>query len=145
MNAATPRYLIKGQYVKDLSFENPHAPKHLMPSDGSPKIDLNVDFKAQRFDDEHFEVTIHIAVQAMGKENPLFVTELDYAAVVQLIDVPEDRIEPILFIDCAYLIFPFARRVLADITRDGGFPPLMIEPIDFAQLYAQNKVVKQSA
>lgn len=141
----TPRFLIKGQYIKDISFENPYAPKHLMPSDGQPKIELNVDLKAQRFDDEHFEVTIHIAVQAMGKENPLFITELDYAAVVQLMDIPEERIETTLFIDCAYLIFPFARRVLADVTRDGGFPPLMIEPIDFTQLYAQNKVVKEQA
>jgi preprotein translocase subunit SecB len=135
----TPRFLIKGQYVKDLSFENPHAPQSLMGTEEKPRIDINVDIKAQRLDAQHFELTLHLAARAMGQENILFLAELDYAGIAQCVNIPDDKIEMILLIDCAFILFPFARRVMADITRDGGFPPVMLEPIDFHALYQQNK------
>ena len=72
----------------------------------------------------------------------MFIIELDYAAIVQLVNVPEDKMEQVLFIDCAAILFPFARRVLSDVTRDGGFMPMMLEPIDFAALYARNKMAE---
>ncbi len=136
---ASPRFLIKGQYIKDLSFENPHSPHSLIASEDKPKIEVSVDLKAQRFDEQHFELIMHLAARAMGPNSTLFLVELDYGAIVQLMGIPEDHIEPLLFIDCAAILFPFARRVLADVTRDGGFPPMMLEPIDFRTLYAHNK------
>jgi preprotein translocase subunit SecB len=134
-----PRFLIKGQYVKDLSFENPHSPHSLIALEEKPRIDVSVELKIQRFNEQHFEVTLHLGARALGKESTLFLLELDYAGIVQFIGIPEDKIEMILHIDCAFVLFPFARRVISDITRDGGFPPLMLEPIDFHALYLQYK------
>ena len=137
-----PRFLIKGQYVKDLSFENPHSPHSLIALDDKPKIDVSVDLKATRFNENHFELTLHLSARAKGQDSTLFLLELDYCGIVQFIQIPEDKIEMILFVDCAFVLFPFARRVISDITRDGGFPPLMLEPIDFHALYMQNKQKK---
>jgi preprotein translocase subunit SecB len=136
---AAQRFLIKGQYVKDLSFENPHSPHSLIAMDDKPKIDVSVDLKAQRFNEEHFELTLHLTARAIGQDSTLFLLELDYCGIIQFIGIPEEKIEMILMIDCAFVLFPFARRVISDVTRDGGFPPLMLEPIDFHALYLQNR------
>lgn len=141
----TPRFLIKGQYVKDLSFENPHSPHTLVKPEDKPNIEVGVALKAQRLNEEHFELTLNITANAKGQENTLFLVELDYSAIVQLVNIPEEKIEQVLFIDCAAIIFPFARRILADITRDGGFQPMMLEPIDFVALYAYNKNQQEQA
>ncbi len=138
-NDTTPRFLIKGQYVKDLSFENPHSPHSLIAVEEKPRIDFGVDLKVQRFNEQHFELTLHLTARAMGKDSTLFLAELDYSGIVQFIGIPEDKMEPILMVDCAFILYPFARRVMADVTRDGGFPPLMLEPIDFMALYTQSK------
>ncbi len=137
--APPPRFLIKGQYVKDLSFESPHAPHSLMVLEEKPRTDISMDLRVQRLNDQHFEVTLHITARATGKNGTLFLVELDYAGIVQCIDVPEEKVEALLLVDCAFVLFPFARRVVADATRDGGFPPLMMEPVDFYTLYLQNK------
>lgn len=134
-----PRFLIKGQYIKDLSFENPHAPHSLLALQEKPKIDLSVTLKSYRLEEEHYEVVLHFAMRSTGNDKTLFLMELDYAALVQCVNIPEDKIEMILFIDCAFAVFPFARRVVSDVTRDGGFPALMLEPIDFHALYQHNK------
>jgi preprotein translocase subunit SecB len=135
----SPRFLIKGQYVKDLSFENPHAPHSLIAMEEKPRIDVSVELRVQRFNEQHFEVTLHLAARAIGKESTLFLLELDYAGIIQIVNIPEDKMEMILHIDCAFVLFPFARRVISDVTRDGGFPPLMLEPIDFHALFLQYK------
>src|SRR5665213_1233080 len=134
-----PRFLIKGQYIKDLSFENPHSPHNLMALDEKPQIDVGVSLATQSFADQHFELTLKFGVRAASNKNTLFLLELDYAGIIQLVGIPEDRIEMILLVDCAHILFPFARRVVADVTRDGGFPPLLLEPIDFHSLYLQKK------
>ncbi len=134
-----PRFLVRGQYIKDLSFENPHSPQTLIAPEEKPDVKVDVSLKAQRLNEQHFEVTVKIAANAKSKEHTLFMVELDYAAIVQLVNIPEDKTEQILFIDCAAMLFPFARRVLSDVTRDGGFMPMMLDPIDFAALYAYNK------
>lgn len=133
------RFIMKGQYIKDLSFENPHAPHTLVRPEMQPTINVGVALRAQRLNDEHFELTMNITVHAKGQENTLFVVELDYSGIVQLVNIPEDKIEQVLFIDCATILFPFARRIMSDVTRDGGFQPLMMEPIDFTALYEHNK------
>ena len=82
---------------------------------------------------------MHLSAKARGKDSTLFLIELDYCGIVQFISIPDDKIEMILLIDCAFVLFPFARRVVSDVTRDGGFPPLMLEPIDFHALYLHNR------
>lgn len=132
-------FSIKGQYIKDLSFENPRAPQSLVPTEKPPAIDVNVDLKAQKLQDDIYEMTLHIAARAHSDNNVLFLVDLEYAGIFQLANIPQERLEPLLMIDCPFVLFPFARRVIADATRDGGFPPLMLDPIDFHALYVQNK------
>lgn len=139
--ASQPPYGIslKGQYIKDLSFENPRAPHSLLTLREAPGIDINVDMNAQRIQDKMFELTITISARAIHEKTTVFLTDVAYSGVFE-INAPEDaNLEQIVLIDCAFLLFPFARRVIADITRDGGFPPLQLEPIDFYALYAQNR------
>lgn len=127
-----PRVQAVSQYIKDLSFENPASPA--MPQ-GRPAIDLGVDLQARRLDQQHFEVVLKLRVSATYENKPLFMLELAYAGVFMIVNVPDDVLQQILLVDCAHLIFPFARRVVADTVRDGNLPPLMIEPIDFHSLY----------
>ena len=137
-------FLVKGQYIKDLSFENPHAPQSLTNVTARPAIDVNVDLKAQKLQEGFYEMTLHLAARATAEGNTLFLAELAYAGIFQLINIPEDRVEALLMVDCPFVLFPFARRVIADVTRDGGFPPLMLDPIDFHALYRQNKAKEKA-
>ena len=136
---------INGQYVKDLSFENPNAPFSLTQQASAPKIEVNLNLEAKSLPDNVFEVAMQITAKASVEENSLFVAELTYAGLFTLINVPEDQKEMILLIHCPSILFPFARRVLSDATRDGGFQPLMLDPIDFAALYQQRKNDEQKA
>lgn len=138
-SASSPSFVVKGQYIKDLSFENPHAPHSLLATNTKPAIEVNVDLKAQKLQDDIYEMTLHLAARAMTDGNTLFLVDLAYAGIFQVSNIPADRIEPLILIDCPFVLFPFARRVISDITRDGGFPPLMLDPIDFHALYLQNK------
>lgn len=140
-----PRFVVRGQYIKDLSFENPAAPASLLPQKNPPKIDVNVDLAAQKVGDDLYESALQVTISAKSDDNALFEVELSYAGLFEMANIPEERIEPMLFIECPFVIFPFARRVIADVTRDGGFPPLMLEPIDFHQLYARRKAAQQEA
>jgi preprotein translocase subunit SecB len=133
-----PSFAIRGQYIKDLSFESPHAP-HSLLSPSKPGLDVNVDIRAEKLQDEVYEMTLLLSAKASSENNTLFLIELSYAGIFHLANVPADRIEQLLMVDCPFVLFPFARRVIADVTRDGGFPPLMLEPIDFHTLYQQNK------
>lgn len=126
------RIQIVGQYVKDLSFENPGAPASMAVR---PQIDLGVDLQARRLDAERFEVELKLRVNAKAEEKPLFLLELAYGGLFMIQNAPEEILQQILLIDGPHLLFPFARRIVADAIRDGGMPPLMIEPIDFAALY----------
>jgi preprotein translocase subunit SecB len=127
-----PRVQIIGQYVKDLSFENPGAPLTLT---SRPQIDLGVDLQARRLDPERFEVELKLRVSAKLEDKTAFMLELVYAGLFLIVSAPEELLQPILLIDGPHILFPFARRIVADVIRDGGMPPLMIEPIDFAALY----------
>ena len=126
------RIQILGQYVKDLSFENPGAPNN--PA-GRPQIDLGVDLQARRMDGDRHEVELKLRVSAKSEDRPLFLLELLYAGLFVIQNAPEQIVQQFLLIEAPHILFPFARRVVADVIRDGGMPPLMIEPIDFASLY----------
>lgn len=127
------RIQILGQYVKDLSFENPGAPA-FNPT-ARPQIDLGVDLQARKLDQERYEVELKLRVSAQAEGRPLFMLELLYAGLILIQSAPEEYVQHVLFIDTPHLLFPFARRIVADAIRDGGMPPLMIEPIDFGALY----------
>jgi preprotein translocase subunit SecB len=134
---------INGQYVKDLSFENPNAPMSLVQPKTAPKIEVNLNLEAKAMPDNVFEVTLQITAKASAEENSLFVVELAYAGLFTLTNIPDDQRELVLLIHCPSILFPFARRVLSDATRDGGFQPLMLDPIDFAALYQQRKATPE--
>jgi preprotein translocase subunit SecB len=127
------RVQVLGQYVKDLSFENPGAPGNGMGA--RPQIDLGVDLQAKRLDQERFEVELKLRVTAKAEEKALFLLELVYAGLFGIQNAPEEILQQFLLIEGPHILFPFARRIVADVIRDGGMPPLMVEPIDFAALY----------
>jgi len=131
------RVQMLGQYVKDLSFENPAAPGNLS---GRPQIELSFDLQARRLAVEQFEVEMKVRVSAKADDKPAFLLELAYAGLFQVQGAPEEVLQPFLLIEAPHLLFPFVRRIVADVIRDGGMPPLMIEPIDFAALYQQNQM-----
>lgn len=131
--------LLRAQYVKDLSFENPRAPASLFSLREAPAMDVSVNLAAQRLDANVFELTIQIAVRAQAEKVTIFLSDLSYGGVLELQNIAEEHIETAVFIQGAQLIYPFARRVIADVTRDGGFPPLQLEPIDFNAMYRDQK------
>jgi preprotein translocase subunit SecB len=128
------------QYVKDLSFENPNAPG-VYQWQNQPNIDVQFNIGADRLGDDLHEVQLKIEVKASTDAGTAFAVELLYAALFGMRNVPEDQINPFLLAEAPRLLFPFARRVLADAVRDGGFPPLLLDPIDFGALYQQQAQV----
>ena len=135
--AAQPGIHVLGQYIKDLSFENPGAPRSLRSSEKAPKLDVNVNVNARPQSANEFEIELKLEAKAMRGQETLFIAEVTYAGLFQIRNVPQEHVHPLLLIECPRLLFPFARQILADATRQGGFPPLMIDPIDFAALYRQ--------
>ena len=133
-----PQAGILAQYVKDLSFENPNAPGSLQMQ-GQPKIEINVKVNARAGGQDMYEVELKIEASARVQETGqlAFQVELLYAGLFRLVGAPQEALEPFLVVEAPRILFPFARRVIADCVRDGGFPPLMLEPIDFGGLYLQ--------
>ncbi len=134
-----PSVVINGQYIKDYSFESPNAPVSLAQQSTQPKVEVNLNLEAAAMPENVYEIVLQITVKASNEERVLFVTELSYAGLFTLTNIPEDQKELVILIHCPTILFPFARRILADGTRDGGFQPLMLDPIDFAALYQQRK------
>ncbi len=135
-----PQVGVLAQYVKDLSFENPNAPGSLQKlQQVQPKIDVNVNVNARKLADDVYEVDLKIEVSAKQEEETAFVVDLLYAGLFGIRGLPEDQLEAFLVVSAPSLLFPFARRVIADATRDGGYPPLMLEPMDFGGLYMQQR------
>ncbi|MFC3712362.1 protein-export chaperone SecB [Sphingoaurantiacus capsulatus] len=129
-----PQVGIIAQYVKDLSFENPNAPRSFQ-SQAQPQIEVNVNVQARRQSEDVFEVDLKIETVAKGDGQTAFVVDLLYSGLFGLRNIPDEALEPFLVVEAPRILFPFARRIIADASRDGGFPPLMLEPIDFATLY----------
>ncbi len=140
-----PRLAVTAQYIKDLSFENPNAPQSLAPPSERPKIDINVDVGHRALAPMNHEVVLRIDVKASLGGNALFMIELEYAGLFQFENIPPESLEAVCLMECPRHIFPFARRIIADVTRDGGFPPMMIDPIDFASLYRQQQAQRAAA
>ncbi|ARJ66422.1 protein-export chaperone SecB [Magnetospirillum sp. ME-1] len=130
-----PQLQVNMQYIKDLSFEIPGAPHSFIEMQGkNPEIPIHVDVNVANVGNNAYEVVLHLKVEALLDGKALFILELAYAGVFTL-NLPEEQIHPVLLIECPRLLFPFARNIVADMTRDGGLPPLLLQPLDFVQLY----------
>lgn len=136
-----PQIRVLGQYVKDMSFENPGAPNSLRGN--QPQIDMGIDVRARAVDEESYEVELMLSAKAQRENETVFIAELVYGGLFQVKNLDERARDPFLMIECPRILFPFARRILSDATRDGGFPPLMLEPVDFAGLYRQQLMRRQ--
>jgi preprotein translocase subunit SecB len=132
---AAPRFSVRAQYIKDYSFENPNAPASLAPSDDKPAINVNVDVGAKPLGGVNYETQLRITAEAKRGDMTLFVVELLYGATITAEHFPTERIEPLCLVEVPRIIFPFARRLIAEATREGGFAPLLIDPVNFAVLY----------
>lgn len=132
--------VVHAQYIKDLSFENPNAPESLAIG-GQPKIDLDVDVEARANEDRKLhEVALKVNVTASYEDKSVFAVELEYAGIVGLQNVPDEHKLPMLLIEVPRILFPFARKIVADVITDGGFPPLLMHPIDFAELFRKKYI-----
>ena len=140
---AAPSLNVLAQYVKDLSFENPGAPQSLINREKAPEISINVNVNANPIAQSDFDVVLTLSATAKAADKTVFNVELVYGGVFRIANFPQEHMLPLLFIECPRLLFPFARQVVADATRNGGFPPLMIDPIDFAQMFQQRMAAEQ--
>ncbi|MGQ4274317.1 protein-export chaperone SecB [Terrihabitans sp. B22-R8] len=134
---AAPSLSVLAQYVKDFSFENPNAPNSLRAQGQSPNIQVNVNVNARGLSENDVEVELKIEGRAGEGADTVFQFELVYAGAFRIENVPDDSKGAVALIECPRLLFPFARQIIADAVRNGGFPPLMLDPIDFAALYRQ--------
>ena len=126
------------QFIKDLSFESPNAPMSLQAPGENPKLEVNIQVQVARHTDEIYEVDLAFTAKAESDVGVIYNVELVYGSMFSIMGVPEDYLLPVLYADAPTILFPFLRRVVADITRDGGFQPLMLDPIDFGAMYHQN-------
>lgn len=138
-----PQLNVIAQYTKDLSFENPNAPQSLAQQQGAPEISVQVNVNLRQLGESDFEVELLMDGTASEGSNTLFKFDLNYAGVFRIVNVPEQEMHPILMIECPRLLFPFAREIVANAIRGGGFPPLLIDPIDFVGLYRQRMTEAQ--
>lgn len=140
---AQPSMRILGQYLKDLSFENPNAPASLAPQKAQPEISIGINVNARNLAPNDFEVELHIDAKATSEGKVVFAAELLYAGVFRMENFPQNMLHPAVLIECPRMLFPFARQILGEATRNGGFPPLMLDPIDFAGMY-QKRMAAQA-
>lgn len=140
-----PSLRILGQYVKDLSFENPNAPGSLAPQQEQPDINISVNVNARNLGPNDFEVELHLDAKASSSGKAIFAADLLYAGVFRLENFPQNVLHAAVLVECPRLLFPFARQILAEATRNGGFPPLMLDPVDFASMYQRRLQAQQAA
>lgn len=135
--AAALPLAINWQYVRDLSFESPRAPQVFVQQAQAPQVSIQVRVDARPIGENTFEIVLVIEASAKTGEEPVFLVELEYAGIFTAAAMPADALTPLLMIEGPRLLFPFAREIVASMTRNAGFPPLLINPIDFAELYRQ--------
>lgn len=142
--ASQPRLQIVNQFIRDLSFENIAVQKGVAP-EGKPEIKVQINLDAQQRGGDQYDVALKLKVDSRVESGQLFILELDYAGRFLIRNVPQDQLHALLMIECPRLIFPFLRRIVGDITRDGGYPPLNLEIIDFLALYRSEVARRQAA
>ena len=134
----TPSFSLVGQYIRDLSFENPNAPTSVLAGSGNPGFSVNINVGVKKQADDLYAVELTLNAKAEREGNMLFNVELVYGGVFRMRNIPEANLPPLLMVEAPRLIFPFARQVLANVTQQGGFPPVMMEPVDFNAIFRQN-------
>ncbi len=132
-----PQLNVLGQYIKDFSFENPNAPRSLAPSQTQPAINIAINVGLQQLGQSEYEVSLKLEGKAENSGSVMFAFELTFAGIFRLQNVPQEHLQPILLIECPRLLFPFAREMVATAVRNGGFAPLLLDPVDFVALYQQ--------
>lgn len=142
---AAPGYSLVGQYIRDLSFENPGAPGSVLLGGPNPNFNVTINVGVKKQADDLYAVELNLTAKAERETTVLFNVELVYGGVFRLRNIPENQLAPLLMIEAPRVLFPFARHVLANTVQLGGFPPLMMEPVDFQQLYLQNLQSMQAA
>jgi preprotein translocase subunit SecB len=143
--AQPPQLNVVGQYIKDFSFENPNAPQSMAAVSGPPQIAIQINVNAKPISETDIEVTLKLDGKAENSGNLMFRFELEYAGVFRIQNVPQESLNPIVLIECPRLLFPFAREIIATTVRNGGFPPLLLDPVDFVSLYRQKMNEVQAA
>jgi preprotein translocase subunit SecB len=141
-----PKMQVLAQFIRDMSFENIAAQKGMGEGDTTPDIQVQVNLDAKkRTAENQYDVTtkLNVSAKTKGESKPIFMLELDYTGVFHIENVPEDQLHPFLLIECPRMLFPFVRRIVSDVTRDGGYPPLNLETIDFLALY-RNEIAKRA-
>lgn len=134
-----PVLSLRTQYIKDISFESPRAPASLFTTREAPNVEVNVNLAAQRLEPAAVELAFQIAVRAVADKSTLFLIDMVYAGIFEIRNISEAALEEAVFVRGAQLLFPYARRVIGDLSRDGGFPPILLEPMDFAAMYEEQK------
>jgi len=134
---ALPALSVMGQYVKDFSFENPNAPNSLAPSATQPAINIQINVGVSQLAATDYEVTLKLEGKAERTGTVLFAFELSFAGMFRVQNVPQEHLQPVLLIECPRLLFPFAREIVATSVPNGGFAPLLLDPVDFVSLYQQ--------
>jgi preprotein translocase subunit SecB len=129
---------VLGQYIKDFSFENPNAPRSLAPSQTQPAINIQINVGVQQLAETDYEISLNLEGKAESTGTVLFAFDLTFAGVFRVQNVPAETLQPLIMIECPRLLFPFAREIISTSVRNGGFPPLMLDPVDFVGLYRQN-------
>jgi preprotein translocase subunit SecB len=137
-DAPAPVWRLVSQYIKDLSFENPNAPASILTAASMPKFDVNINVGVNRLPEDIYGVDMTLKAKALRDDNVLFNVELVYGGAFLVKNIPDQQLAPLLMIESPRLLFPFARQILASISQQGGFPPLMMEPVDFAAIYRNN-------
>ncbi len=140
----TPKMRVLTQYIRDMSFEN-IAAQQSRSDEVKPEITVQVNLDANKKADDQYEVILKLNISAKAGSDTVFLLELDYAGRFHIENVPEEQLHPFLMIECPRMLFPYLRRIVGDVTRDGGYPPLNLDNIDFLQLYRQELVRRQAA
>ena len=144
-NAAQgPMLQVLAQYTKDMSFENPNAPDSLRTGQDAPQININIEIGRQMMGDDAVEVTLILKADARRGDSVSFIAELEYGGLFAFQNVNVDEIQPLIMIECPRLLFPFARQIMAEMTQNGGYPPIMLEPPDFAAMF-RDEMMRRAA
>jgi preprotein translocase subunit SecB len=136
-NAVMPSINVLAQYIKDMSFENPNAPNSLGAMAQSPSVNIKFNVNAKPLSNTDFEVELIVEGKAEHEQKVMFGVELVYSGIFRIMNVPPEVLQQVVLIECPRILFPFARQIVSDVIRNGGFPPLMIDPVDFAGLYRE--------
>ncbi|PPD14260.1 MAG: protein-export chaperone SecB [Methylobacterium sp.] len=144
-NGGMPQLDALAQYVKDLSFENPNAPRSLQPKQAPPAINVQVNVNAKDLGGGEFEVDLSLEGSAGEGADLIFRFEIIYSGIFRLVNIPAEHMHQVVMIECPRMLFPFARSIVANAVRDGGFPPFLLQPIDFGALYQQRMAEVQNS